>query len=82
MELYADLLRHLLDKQTICVSFPDLHGTVQELLEGQSYRILQDIIAIIKNDALDDVDCFARIEEIVSLLEKNGIDTGNRHDFG
>ncbi len=43
---------------------------------------MREIRGIIRNDALDDADCFEMIEKIVCLLEEKGINCGGRHDFG
>jgi len=47
-------------------------------VNSKATEILEQIVAILDNDTLEDFDC---IEEIVTLLLEKGIST-YRHDFG
>ena len=76
MELYAEILSAALQYSKVEVSFP---GGAS--LQGQCYAAICKIRQIIADPALDDPDCFRKIEEIVSALNAFGIDTGSRHDF-
>ncbi|HIT09860.1 MAG TPA: hypothetical protein IAB55_12400 [Candidatus Merdivicinus faecavium] len=58
-----------------------LAPNLAQLTEQFCYRMLEEIQNIIRDDQLDDPECFARIEQIVCLFEKHGISTGGRHDF-
>lgn len=82
MELYVEMLKGLLEKKTVQVTFPQLQFDPREMLNCQSYQILQKIVEIIKDDTLSDAECYEQIERIVQILERNGVDTGSRHDFG
>ena len=82
MELIQGLLYQLLKEDKIEVTFPGLNVDAAELLEIQAVKMLEEIIAILRNDALSDPDCFQRIESIVDLFERNNISCGSRHDFG
>ena len=82
MELYVELLRALLEKEELRVTFPQLKLEARELLESLSYQVLGKIVETVRDGTLSDAECFAKIERIVCILEENGIDTGNRHDFG
>lgn len=80
MELYAEILSAALQYSKVEVSFPG-GASLQDVVEGQCYAAICKIRQIIADPALDDPDCFRKIEEIVSALNAFGIDTGSRHDF-
>ena len=52
------------------------------MLKLNVINTLKKIKEIIINDALDDKECFKKIEEIILAYEKIGSTGGNRHDFG
>ena len=52
------------------------------LVSDAASRALRNIQEILADDAMDDPECFHRIEAIVSLLEDMGLSCGGRHDFG
>lgn len=81
MELYKEILTGFLEKQTICVTFPDLHMDPAQIITIESYKALEKIKAIMNDDSLEDKTCFMKIEEIVCLFERLGSDGGSRHDF-
>ncbi|HIV19428.1 MAG TPA: hypothetical protein IAC82_09020 [Candidatus Merdivicinus intestinigallinarum] len=54
---------------------------LETLTERSCYQLLKQIQEILKDDTLDDPECFMRIEKIVSLLEEHNISSGVRHDF-
>jgi hypothetical protein len=56
--------------------------TIKAIIENKCYYMLEKIRDIIKDDETSDKECFDKIEEIVCLFEKMGIDFGSRHDFG
>ena len=82
MELYADILKHLLMNEKIEVRFPDLKTDSAELVESVCYQILRKIKEIIEDDRLDDEICYLKIEQIICALEEIGSSGGYRHDFG
>lgn len=82
MELYKELLCAILATRKVQVTFPGLLLEPAELVDGFCYHILCKIKKVVQNGALDDVECFQRIEDIVEELETFGIDCGGRHDFG
>lgn len=82
MELYQELLLTLLQQQRIQITFPDLNISARDFVECQCYQALNEIKAIIHDDSLDDSECFAKIEEIIQVLENAGSTGGVRHDFG
>lgn len=51
-------------------------------VEGECFKALQKIQAVVDDDRLDDPGCFMRVEEIVRILEETGSGGGFRHDFG
>ena len=82
MDLYQQILTHVLVHQDIHVTFPNLHIDAEQIVESECYKALQKIKAIIEDDSLEDNDCFMKIEEIVCTFEEIGSGGGNRHDFG
>ena len=83
MELYQEILVHLLENQQIEVNIPALQsGALEHIVESVCYQTLQRIQEVVQDDRLDDAECFQRIEEIVCAFEALGSDGGCRHDFG
>ena len=83
MELYQEILCHVLANQKIQVSFPELINTdVTKIVELECYKALSKIKAILENDTLADSECFQQIEEIVCAFEELGSGGSSRHDFG
>ncbi|HIY81966.1 MAG TPA: hypothetical protein H9678_07715, partial [Firmicutes bacterium] len=82
MELYQEILRHILADEKIQVSFPKLTDSDStKIVELECYRALRKIKAILEDGSLEDSECFYRIEEIVCVFEELGSDCGSRHDF-
>ena len=83
MELYQEILCHVLANEKIQVSFPELiHTDVTKIVELECYKALGEIKAILEDDTLADSECFQQIEEIVCAFEALGSNGGSRHDFG
>lgn len=82
MELFKEILAHALTTGEIRVSISCDTPDLSKLVESTSYKALQKIKAIIKDDSLEDSECFMKIEQIICILEDMGISCGNRHDFG
>lgn len=81
MELYEEILtKSVVD--CINEAFESKKIDADEIVQAESYKALRKIKNIIENDALEDTECFAKIEEIVRVFESIGSDGGNRHDFG
>ena len=81
MDLYIEMLREILYKETVQVTFPNLTVNQTELLNSIAYRALRKIRDIVRDNSLRDEECFKQIEAIVCVLESIGSDGGNRHDF-
>ena len=81
MDLYIEMLREVLYKETVQVTFPNLTVNQTELLNSIAYRALRKIRDIVRDNSLRDEECFKQIEAIVCVLESIGSDGGNRHDF-
>ena len=79
MELYQEMLAHILAHRDVHISFPDLPS---DAAEQAALQVLREIVTVVRDDHLDDAACFAKIEEIVCVLEANGISGDFRHDFG
>lgn len=83
MELYQEILCHVLENEKVQVSFPELVNTdVTKIVELECYKALGKIKTILEDDALADSKCFQQIEEIVCTFEELGSGGGSRHDFG
>lgn len=82
MELFSEILKHYLSAESVCISFPDLKVSANELVEMQCYQALKKIKAVLDDHTLDDVSCFEQIEQIVCIFEELGSSGGSRHDFG
>lgn len=82
MELSVEILARCLAQEDAQIIFPQLQLNAKEILELQCYQTLCRIREIVCDDALEDAECFERIERIVSTLESIGSDGGGRHDFG
>ncbi len=81
MDLFKEILINLLAKEDIKIEFKGLNTDINKVVEGECYKALSRIRDIICDESLDDSDCFNKIEEIVVLFEKLGIESGSRHDF-
>ena len=82
MELGMGILAHFLAQQKAEITFPDLQLNAKEIVELQCYQTLRKIQEIVRDDTLEDKECFYRIERIVCAFEEIGSDGGVRHDFG
>ena len=52
MELFQEILQKVFEKEEIQVSFPNVSFSAAEIVEGESYRTLQKIKAVIEDDGL------------------------------
>lgn len=82
MELCKEILIKLLENQNVQITFPAFEKEISKAIEKECYKMLNEIRDIVRDNSLNDEDCFLKIEEIVCLFEKNKIDSGIRHDFG
>ena len=82
MELYKQILTNLLAQEKITVTLANVTVDINRVVEDVCYKALCDIKDVIENDALDDEECFMKIEEIICIYESLGSDGGFRHDFG
>lgn len=82
MDLYKEILAHMLSNEKITIEFPNLTLSASEIIAAESYRALQQIKAILDDESLDDPECFLKIEGIVQAFEALGSGCGTRHDFG
>ena len=77
MQLHDQILCEAIAKEVI----PQLRIDAAKLVEMRCYQTIMKIYEIVENEALDDAQCFERIEEIVTALDDLGIGGGGRHDF-
>ena len=82
MQLYEEMLARQLEKLGMGCAAADHMQRAQELVSCACYRALAEIKAILEDDSLEDAQCFAKIERIVSVYESIGSSAGSRHDFG
>ena len=80
MELWRELLINGLQNENYKFDFID-DKILNEIIESESYKVLNRIKATIEDKSLSDKDCFIKIEEVISNLEEEGIFC-DRHDFG
>ena len=80
MNLYGEILARALEGRAVRVTIDG--ADAQALVKDACYRALEEIRAILENDALEDPECFQKIEEIVRVYERMGVSPGPRHDFG
>ena len=80
MELWQEILCSLLKNSLVEVRFPQIDN-IERFLENVYYQALRTIKSILEDETLDDKDCFAKIEEIVCVMEDIGSGAGGRHDF-
>ena len=82
MKLEVELLAHYLAQEDAQILFPQLQLDAKEIVQLQCYQTLCRIQEIVRDDTLEDTECFERIERIVSEFERIGSNGGGRHDFG
>lgn len=82
MELGIEILARFLAQQNAQITFSDLKLSASEILELQCYQTLRKTQEIVRDDTLEDKECFERIERIICVFEQIGSDGGVRHDFG
>ena len=82
MELYRDILCHLLQTEEFEIFLPKWNVSAEELLHTKCYQALQAIKQVLEDDSLNDRDCFERIERIICIFEELGSGIADRHDFG
>lgn len=73
MQLNQEILIYLLKREGF---------DLQRNFDNECYRALAKIREVIRDDTLEDEDCFMRIERIITIYEEMGSGGGTRHDFG
>ncbi len=81
MEPYEQIFEKLLCERKLHLTVLE-QVDLEKIITDDCYQIVAAIARIIANDEWDDKDCFFRIEEIIRVLEKHGLDCGIRHDLG
>ncbi len=80
MELYEQMVLEIIRKNPEVLRIDT--DEIRKQFENECYRTLEIIQRTLKDDTLNDEECFMRIEQIVSLYEEIGSECGVRHDFG
>ncbi len=73
MQLNQEILIYLLKREGF---------DLQRDFDNECYRALAKIREVLRDDTLDDEECFMRIERIITIYEEMGSGGGTRHDFG
>ena len=81
MEVATALLTHILAQKKLQVKVTIEGVDLAALLERDSLVLLSRIREILRDDTLDDGECFAKIEALVCLYEEQGLFCGTRHDY-
>lgn len=68
MELYKEIIKNILENESVQIVFPDLQCNICDLIEKRCYQTLED------------EECFIKIEKILCLFEELGSGS-SRHDF-
>ncbi len=74
LELLKDYIAEYVNSHLI-----DFDIDVNRIADSKAIAILANIQTVIKNTEYNDFDV---VEEIVNILETNGISCSGRHDFG
>lgn len=80
MELWQEMMRGLIEGKRVEIVIPQISDPAK-LFELKCYQALKEIKEAIEDDALEDKQCFMKIEAIVRVFEELGSDGGSRHDF-
>jgi len=80
LDLYREILAKVLEQEKAEIYFPDLSIDATEIVSQKSYQTLMKISRIIRDDTLNDKDCYRKIEAIIQALEAIGSNGGSRHD--
>lgn len=73
MQLNQEMLIYLLKREGF---------DLQRDFDNECYRALAKIREVLRDDTLEDEDCFMKIERIITIYEELGSGGGTRHDFG
>lgn len=73
MQLNQEMLIYLLKREGF---------DLQRDFDNECYRALAKIREVLRDDTLEDEECFMRIERIITIYEEMGSGGGTRHDFG
>ena len=77
MELYERILCEEIARRML----PVVQEQGAQMVEMRCFEAIREIYRIVADERLDDPECFARIEEIVCVLDELGTGGGGRHDF-
>lgn len=80
MELIREVLVCVLKDEKVNISLPD--ADVEKMVDRKLYETLYEISEAVRDADTGDRECFERVEKLVRIFEKYGLDAGNRHDFG
>ena len=83
-EIYAQILAKVLIDAgaSIIIGGEDSNHMIASMAEKECCKALREIRRVLDDHALDDRDCFDRIEKNVSVCEGLEFGGGSRHDFG
>lgn len=78
MELYYKILADYFARYGYLGQMVDASPVIQD----RCYQAICRIKGILEDDTMEDPECIIKIEEIMQVLEGNGIEIESRHDFG
>lgn len=81
MTFLEELLKTAVRDGDIAVNISFDADDLVKIIEGKCYKMLSEIRDIIRDDSMDDPECFMKIDSIVSLFIREGISTNGRNDF-
>ncbi|MBQ9099182.1 MAG: hypothetical protein IJY50_07115 [Clostridia bacterium] len=79
MSLYDQMILNIARKSMEECDYHALGILMNEFAYGECYNMLKHIHNIIRDESLTDADCYARIEAIIKVFEKQDFSVGNRH---
>lgn len=83
MDLFKEILYHIMfEKEQKYNAYKKLGIDESKMIEIACYKALKNIRDIIRDDNLNDADCYLKIEYVIQEFEKIGSNGGNRHDNG
>lgn len=79
MQIYGELLYQELGRYV--ADLLDMHKPkLEEEINSSAVKILQEIQAVFQDNEVSEND-FLIVEEIINILNRNGISTASCHDF-
>ena len=75
-----EILVNILNDKIMCINFPSLLLSSEEIVKTACYETLSKIKQIIEDENLYDVECYDKIQVIINAFKDIGSDCG-RHEL-